>query len=739
MKKYNSILKQWIKSYWIAFGIPFILIIIVIGIAHQIIYKTIQDVNTQYIKQIGTELQKIDDKIEMISTNIAFNRNFLNIFNTVNYKYINFIQDFDGIIYSLKNYQINHQEIKDIFIYLEKNDIIITADGKYNLNEYKTQRANIEEIIELIGWKEAQKNKDTYYLLDEYNLVYLKSLNFTANKEYGLGYFVGIIPKEDIRQILRDKLVKENNIIMLVDDNNQVILATSYEELLKDSSLLPNKGYIKINNKKYIISKGGLENNKILLLTPNENYFSMINNLYKTFLLGSILAFSLGSIYIVKISRRNYQPIKDIITIINEKMNKKYDHKANVYPTIIEVLENSIEDAKVFKSKFTDELEKDREYFIEALLNGEIHKEYINKKSGQYSNFLGAKYYAILIIRIHEIIEEEANEETYNLFKYALKNVVEEVLGDRDITITDHEKEIIVLISCDELSNCFSQFKVQIKELRDFFYQYFKIKLLIGVSDRGSNINQIAEIYDRASKALEQAYFYENEIVYYEEIKHLFDDNIEKSEVELELNKMVHLIIQGKLEEAEQEWENFIIDIYHQSVYRGKKQLNILANMIEVKFSLIPNIDKSLINIIKDIGENNNLIDLEEKMKYLFHRMSQTNLNASKDNIIYQVKEYIEENYSNPSIGLNEIAESFEVHNTYISKMFKETIGYGVLEYINLLKINKAKELLINKKMNINEISKDIGFSNTNTFIRVFKKYEGVTPGVYKKLYTEKE
>lgn len=65
-------------------------------------------------------------------------------------------------------------------------------------------------------------------------------------------------------------------------------------------------------------------------------------------------------------------------------------------------------------------------------------------------------------------------------------------------------------------------------------------------------------------------------------------------------------------------------------------------------------------------------------------------------------------------------------------RVFKKELGISPLEYIFLEKINRAKELLRNPTVKIATISDELGFSDANYFIRVFKKLEGITPHQYR-------
>lgn len=54
-------------------------------------------------------------------------------------------------------------------------------------------------------------------------------------------------------------------------------------------------------------------------------------------------------------------------------------------------------------------------------------------------------------------------------------------------------------------------------------------------------------------------------------------------------------------------------------------------------------------------------------------------------------------------------------------------------EYVNGLRMRRAKQLLTSLHLKIQEIASAVGYQNVNSFIRMFKRYSGMTPGEYRK------
>ena len=95
-------------------------------------------------------------------------------------------------------------------------------------------------------------------------------------------------------------------------------------------------------------------------------------------------------------------------------------------------------------------------------------------------------------------------------------------------------------------------------------------------------------------------------------------------------------------------------------------------------------------------------------------------------------KEYVEENYDN-GLSLSSMAMAFNMTDSYVSNQFKEQVGVSFVKYVTQFKIDKAKAMLEeNNDIRIAELAEKLDMGNAQNFIRVFKRYEGVTPGQYK-------
>lgn len=108
----------------------------------------------------------------------------------------------------------------------------------------------------------------------------------------------------------------------------------------------------------------------------------------------------------------------------------------------------------------------------------------------------------------------------------------------------------------------------------------------------------------------------------------------------------------------------------------------------------------------------------------------------SSDSIIDRAKLYIENNYRERDVSLDDVSREVDISPYYFSKLFKEETGENFIEYITRIRIEKAKELLMETSYSMKEICAQVGYSDPNYFSRSFKKNVGVTPTEYKEQQT---
>ena len=132
------------------------------------------------------------------------------------------------------------------------------------------------------------------------------------------------------------------------------------------------------------------------------------------------------------------------------------------------------------------------------------------------------------------------------------------------------------------------------------------------------------------------------------------------------------------------------------------------------------------------VGEST--VKLSEEIKAIFEEIIYYVNSVTKQaeqSFADELIEYIHDNY-NKDISLTDIAEEFNYSTAYISTLFKEQLNENYKDCLNNYRVKMAKEFMReNKDLKIKDVAGMVGCNNVNTFIRMFKRYEGISPGKY--------
>lgn len=99
--------------------------------------------------------------------------------------------------------------------------------------------------------------------------------------------------------------------------------------------------------------------------------------------------------------------------------------------------------------------------------------------------------------------------------------------------------------------------------------------------------------------------------------------------------------------------------------------------------------------------------------------------------MITRARQFIEENQTE-ELSLEQVAKSVNTSTFYFCKMFKKATGLNFTEYVSRVRIEKAKNLLLNPNLRVSEIAYEVGFQSLTHFNRVFKRLIGQSPSDYR-------
>jgi len=109
-----------------------------------------------------------------------------------------------------------------------------------------------------------------------------------------------------------------------------------------------------------------------------------------------------------------------------------------------------------------------------------------------------------------------------------------------------------------------------------------------------------------------------------------------------------------------------------------------------------------------------------------------------QNKLIYQAQKYIDEHYANGLLSQNEVADYLGINASYLSTLFNMVLQTRFTEYLSLRRVEKAKMHLAQTDMSIKQIIAQDGFNSVQNFMRVFKRFVGISPGQYRLRFARK-
>lgn len=138
-----------------------------------------------------------------------------------------------------------------------------------------------------------------------------------------------------------------------------------------------------------------------------------------------------------------------------------------------------------------------------------------------------------------------------------------------------------------------------------------------------------------------------------------------------------------------------------------------------------------------DMGELQEFYSVKQFEEWLYRLLAPV-LNElqqrpkEQDSMIQFVMEYLEANLE-ADITLDLLADKLHITPGYLSTYFKSKTGQNFSDYLNTMRMQQAKVMLQSPQYKIKDIAAKVGYQNVNSFIRMFKRYAGITPGEYRR------
>lgn len=452
----------------------------------------------------------------------------------------------------------------------------------------------------------------------------------------------------------------------------------------------------------------------------HPSYDSTTNNAPPQILYATVFTAALigGFMIIFMLSKRNIQPIIEL------------DQQ-------LQVTEQEKSDLEEVKTRLEEVMDSQRPIIFNSYVRQFLRGMIVSPEEASYAKeFLGLTdtdltYNGLYMVAYNSANEYQAStnefislEECNRIVRETLRQYLGEPLYC--FSPSDRIYALIVVGRPDDEKDLILKTNEVVVRLHDYLLDTYGIWLFAGI---GKNTNDILNVWESYQQAVEAANYTSKNYIFfpYEFIKKDSSTFYYPNELS---TKLIHFITTGNTSQVLE-----LFNLLHQENIEERSLpipmvqfllSDIRNTLLKARFALP---QSTPAKVIKDLDETFNqhvsfklCEDIALKLCKLF--TSQTD----DSDLITTIEKYINENYADPSMGLNKISDEFQISESYFSHLFKEKKGVNFSTYLESMRLNEASRLIRETDISLNELYLSVGYNNANTFRRAFKKVYGITP-----------
>ncbi|MRN55994.1 helix-turn-helix domain-containing protein [Paenibacillus sp. LC-T2] len=562
--------------------------------------------------------------------------------------------------------------------------------------------------------------------------------------------------------------------VLILNEENEVLLSNLPVSINQDNLLkhLPDDGGSDVMNmpirdgdSELFYIQSAVSKLKYVLVIPSSIYWEKAEYVRRFTYISLFISLLGAAVLTWFFMRRNYSPIQQLVQLLTDKNS----HEERTDWNELSFIQRSISNTKSEKDKIALQFQIHqnvlRSNMLNRLLKGKM--DTLIPYEEAFKSFdmkLLSDDFAVILFVVENGESLSANlpgidiNEKHKLIQFIISNVVEE--------LADHYHHVGYAAEVDDMMVCLvnggesesSDLKADLEAIASEAQRFlgsYQMDLTLSIGGIHSSLTGIAEAYREAVDAMAyKMVLGKREIITYDEIRRDTTDNQQFGyyyPLQVE-QQIINLIKVGDIEQA----SKFINDVTDRNFNQPIISLTLARCLV---FNLVGTMVKA-INELGDgdssiLGDNplwmdtiiacDTLLEMKHELQTLLNKVCafaaiklESNVSheraESLRDLVTKVTTHIEEQYSNSNLSVNLIGEHFDLKGSYLSKLFKNQTGEGVLDYINKYRIEQAKRMMGSKQDSISDIAKLVGYNEAATFIRVFKKYEGITPGKFKEM-----
>ncbi len=718
--------------------------------------NSVTEQNEYYVREILEKNKSDADNLRKLISNVAIEisqkdsiRNLAFSKESVSGEnYVNII----NAMRELEVYKKLENEFDNIYVYFYNIDYCIGLNAAYGSDVY--YEANIKPYgLTKAEWlksmRDNQNGKFTVYSsADEQKATYFYSV-------YGTERFVPyatVAVETDVNKFLNVSGNESYNGNLFIYDNEKILLSHDDENRQVVQNIIDENdinGKSKFVSGNFVMLTADSDDNewKYLYLVDKKIFTRTVNHARMNIVIFNLIGIAIMLMTALFLVRFNYNPIKKIINTVGGTNRKNESELQYIQSKISSVINENLEirhrvdsldndyvrDAVLSRLMSERLSDAEREKMLDTLVNvGVIFP---------YNKFVVMLFY--IDINLDMFFDNSRDAEgNYRLARVAIINIVDEVLADKcEINYCNLNGGLCGVFNLKNGSSI-DDIIEKIKWIQQFTLENLNVDFMVGISNPHFETEELGICLNEAMECVKERMYHENSVICYNELEKR--QNTEYCLPGFVEEQLVELLRSGNSKAALKILDglfDFKAGDNAKSIHALKCMAYNLVIVINRSFGSGESFEHEKMTEVVKMIEN---LEFDYDVDNLYKKFSdiiqaageQSSMEMTKkiDVTLECAKEFVDEQYMDINMSVTAVAQHVKVSMQYLSTNFKKRYRIGLSEYITLVRIEHAKELLNNTNIPIADVSQRVGYVNPRSFFRSFMKIVGTSPKEYRNM-----
>ncbi|RAV18974.1 helix-turn-helix domain-containing protein [Paenibacillus contaminans] len=687
-------------------------------------------------------MQSIDHSLKSIDQKLTYEA--MNNQDMVRY----FAQDGEEDLYlnvrlmnAIQEFIVNNPLVDSMYLVRFKDRSVLSLGTSYPLDQYPDagfikQREHAPNSL----WSDVRSYREFSFEVDKRVVTLTRGVPiFTQDK----GMIIANVRTDALHGLVKDMYDPGVSFMQMTDSRGASLLEQG------DSPKTPESK----RNELFASYTSDYTEWNVQTGVPSGGLASFVLGLYNVWFTIGLIMVAGGIGWMIYVTKRNYKPIELIVGRLrtySEQKAQSLSGDGNEFHFIQNALERLIEETGQFAEQFEQDLRVKRQFFFYELLEGtrpigldEWQKEMERHKLPV--TFGDQLAFVIEIDKYGEFCRTYSQRDQH-LLKFVIDCVVQESTQNGPLAVWK------LWTAGDRLSGIFHSIGGErelreeslslLEKVRAWVEQNLQMTVTIGVGERVELPDELRVSGKEALEALNFKTVYGiNRIIMYK------DTVPSKGEMYEHLQLIQTIVHHYRF--SDEAWlaclREFFGHIRRDLLSRDDTSSLMSFFIFHLNRAIAgmgpelqePWQDKSLPGLYDALESFETIDELEQLFMKELGEYADT-LRSLRDArsqhaLMGDVKAYIEKQFTDPNLSLDLLSERFDLNGKYLSKLFKETFGVKFVDFLIELRMEHAKRLLKETNVPVQEIAEQVGYASSVSFIRIFKKSTGLSPGDYRK------